>query len=98
IRTGGGMRVKVLDAMARGAAVVTTALGANGIEAVPEREILLAESTEETVAALLALAAAPEKARAVGEAARARIESSYGIAAMGERRDRIWRALGAPAR
>ncbi|GMU67269.1 MAG: hypothetical protein AMXMBFR36_35430 [Acidobacteriota bacterium] len=98
IRSGGGMRVKVLDAMARGAAVVTTALGSNGIEAVPGGEILLAESTEETVAALVALAGEPERARALGEAARARIAASYGLAAMGERRDRIWRALAAPAR
>lgn len=97
IRSGGGMRVKVLDAMARGAAVVTTALGSNGIEAVAGREILLAESTEETVAALVALAADADRARALGEAARARIAASYGVAAMGERRDRIWRALAAPA-
>jgi glycosyltransferase involved in cell wall biosynthesis len=95
IRSGGGMRVKVLDAMARGAAVVTTALGSNGIEAVPGREILLADSTEETVAALVALAAEPERARALGRAARERVAASYGVAAMGERRDRIWRALAA---
>lgn len=96
IRSGGGMRVKVLDAMARGAPVVTTALGSNGIEAEPGREILLAESTDETVAMLLALAGDPARARQVGTAGRSRIEASYGVVAMGDRRDRIWRALAAP--
>ncbi len=40
---GGGIIVKILDAMAAGIPVVTTSVGNEGIEAVPDRDILIAD-------------------------------------------------------
>lgn len=40
---GGGIIVKILDAMAAGTPVVTTSVGNEGIEAVPDRDILIAD-------------------------------------------------------
>src|SRR5262249_51550472 len=37
LRLGGGTRLKIVEAMAMGKAIVSTTLGAEGIEAVPER-------------------------------------------------------------
>ena len=41
LRLGGGTRLKIVEAMAMGKAIVSTALGAEGIEVVPGRDILI---------------------------------------------------------
>src|SRR5262249_19744909 len=41
LRLGGGTRLKIVEAMAMGKAIVSTTLGAEGIEAVPGRDLLL---------------------------------------------------------
>ena len=41
LRLGGGTRLKIVEAMAMGKAIVSTTLGAEGIEAVPGRELLI---------------------------------------------------------
>jgi glycosyltransferase involved in cell wall biosynthesis len=44
LRTGGGTRLKILEAMAAGVPVLSTPLGAEGLEVVDEENILLADS------------------------------------------------------
>ena len=44
LSVGGGIIMKILDSMAAGLPVVTTTIGNEGIEAVPERDILIADS------------------------------------------------------
>ncbi|MBA3658473.1 MAG: glycosyltransferase [Gemmatimonadales bacterium] len=55
LRHGGGMRVKVLEALAAGKAVVASALAVEGLEVVNGREFLLAGSDEEFASATLRL-------------------------------------------
>ena len=43
LRLGGGTRLKIVEAMAMGKAIVSTTLGAEGIEAVPGRDLLIAD-------------------------------------------------------
>ena len=43
LRIGGGTRLKIVEAMAMGKAIVSTSLGAEGIEAVAGRDILIAD-------------------------------------------------------
>ena len=43
LRIGGGTRLKILEAMAMGKAVVSTTLGAEGLDVVPERDLLVAD-------------------------------------------------------
>lgn len=43
LRLGGGTRLKIVEAMAMGKAIVSTSLGAEGIEAVPGRDLLIAD-------------------------------------------------------
>jgi glycosyltransferase involved in cell wall biosynthesis len=52
IRSGSGMRIKLLEAMARGKAIVTTTLGAEGLNAVHASHLLLADSPSDFAAAL----------------------------------------------
>lgn len=47
LRVGGGTRLKILEAFAAGVPVVSTALGIEGIQAVPDEHYLLAETATE---------------------------------------------------
>jgi glycosyltransferase involved in cell wall biosynthesis len=47
LRAGGGMRVKILNALAEGIPIVSTTLGYEGIDVTPEQDILAANTPEE---------------------------------------------------
>ena len=70
VDTGGGMRVKVIEALAAGKAVVTSSRGARGLRVTGGRELLLAETDEEFAEAIVELLRDPERRAAVGTAAR----------------------------
>ena len=53
--TGGGTRFKVLEAMALGTPVVSTSKGAEGLEAIPGEDILIADEPADFAAAVLRL-------------------------------------------
>jgi glycosyltransferase involved in cell wall biosynthesis len=75
--SGSGMRVKILEAFARGIPVVSTTIGVEGIDAEPGRHLLVADRPEEFAADVLRLLESPaEAARLAGEARRL-IEERY---------------------
>jgi glycosyltransferase involved in cell wall biosynthesis len=55
VRAGGGMRVRILEAFARGMPVVTTTVGLEGIDAQPGRDVLVADSPSSFAEAVLQL-------------------------------------------
>ncbi len=55
LRSGGGMRVKILNALAQGIPVVSTALGAEGIDVTAGENILLADAPADFAAACVRL-------------------------------------------
>ncbi len=74
LRVGSGTRLKILEAMAAGAPVVSTRLGAEGIEAVDGRELLIANTPAEMLAALQAV---PERRAGLAGSARELVERRY---------------------
>ena len=66
VRVGGGARTKVLEALACGMPVVSTALGVENLDLVPERDFLLAETAAETVQAVARLARDADLVAALG--------------------------------
>jgi len=71
VRSGGGMRMKVLEAMALGKAVVTTGLGAEGFTSFPDAPPLaIAEGSEEIAAAIARLLGDDGARRELGQGAR----------------------------
>jgi glycosyltransferase involved in cell wall biosynthesis len=55
LRIGGGTRLKILESLALGTPVVATSKGAEGLDLVPSKEILLADTPESFAKAVLAV-------------------------------------------
>jgi glycosyltransferase involved in cell wall biosynthesis len=70
LRLGGGTRLKIVEAMAMGKAIVSTTLGAEGIEAVPGRDFLVEDEPATFADAVNRLLAEPDLAARIGQSAR----------------------------
>jgi glycosyltransferase involved in cell wall biosynthesis len=70
LRLGGGTRLKIVEAMAMGKAIVSTTLGAEGIEAVPGRDLLVEDQPAAFADAVNRLLAEPGLAARIGQSAR----------------------------
>lgn len=70
LRFGGGLRIRLLEALAAGRPVVATSVGVGGVEAVSGVHLLTAEEPAGLAAAVGRLLAAPGEATALGRAAR----------------------------
>lgn len=77
LRLGGGTRLKIVEAMAMGKAMVSTKLGAEGIEAVPGRDILIEDEPAAFANAVNRLLADPALAERIGKSARQLAEQRY---------------------
>jgi glycosyltransferase involved in cell wall biosynthesis len=77
LRFGGGTRLKIVEAMAMGKAIVSTTLGAEGIESVPGRDLLIEDQPAAFADAVNRLLAAPREAARIGQAARQLAEARY---------------------
>jgi glycosyltransferase involved in cell wall biosynthesis len=77
LRIGGGTRLKILEAMAMGKAVVSTTLGAEGLDVVPERDLLVANDAEAFVSQVGRLIDDPALGRRIGTSARQLVASRY---------------------
>jgi glycosyltransferase involved in cell wall biosynthesis len=98
LRVGGGTRLKVVDAWAMGKAVVTTSQGCEGLAAEHDVNSLIADTPEAFAAAIAAVLEHPERAAALGRAARALVERTYAWDALGVQLLDAYRGLvqGAP--
>ncbi len=93
IRVGGGTRLKILDAMAMGKAIVTTSIGCEGIDPADGEEMVLADSTERFVEQVCALLEDVDRRRALGAAARSSAERRFSWEKAGAGFVEIYRAL-----
>ena len=78
LRIARGIQNKVLEAMAMGKPVVTTAQAFEGIRAIREVEIVVADGEAEFAAAVVALLRDAARARQIGVRARTCVERHYG--------------------
>ena len=83
--SGGGMRVKILEAMALGIPVISTKLGAAGIGARDGSEILLADDPGALAAACVNLLLDATRAATIGRAGRQYIHEVFDAAKIGRR-------------
>jgi glycosyltransferase involved in cell wall biosynthesis len=73
VRVGGGARTKILEALACGMPVVSTAAGVENLDLVAGRDFLLAESAPEMIGAVLRLARDPGLAASLGRQGASRV-------------------------
>jgi glycosyltransferase involved in cell wall biosynthesis len=78
LRLGGGTRLKIVEAMAMGKAIVSTTLGAEGIEAVSGRDILVEDEPAAFAGAVIRLLTEPGLAARIGQSARQLAVERYG--------------------
>ncbi len=70
LRVGSGTRLKIVEGMAMGKAIVSTTLGAEGIDAVPGQDLLLADAPDDFAAAVIRLLDDRPLAERIGRSAR----------------------------
>jgi glycosyltransferase involved in cell wall biosynthesis len=85
ILVGSGTRLKILEALALGVPVVSTTLGAEGLNLTPGRDILLADHPGEFADAVARLLSDPAARAALGEAGRAAVTHAYSWEAIEQR-------------
>lgn len=78
LRIGGGTRLKVLEAMAMGQAVVSTRLGCDGFPLADGREVAYADEPQAFADRVASLLQDRAEAAQLGRAARAFVEAHYG--------------------
>jgi glycosyltransferase involved in cell wall biosynthesis len=84
VRTGGGTRLKILEAMAAGVPVVSTPLGAEGLAVTPGADILIAEKDEDWLPQLSALSPEGDLWNRLAEAGRRLVTARYDWEALGQ--------------
>lgn len=75
--SGGGVRIKIFQAMAMGKTVITTNIGVEGIEAENNKEVFIADTPQEFAGKIIDLVQQPELIQKTGIAARKLIEEKY---------------------
>ncbi len=77
LHSGGGMRVKILDAWTWGVPIVSTTIGAEGIGVSPGEDILIGDSAEAFAEMTIELLRDPHRGEQIARAGRLALESQY---------------------
>jgi len=82
LRIAAGTRMKILEAAAMEKAVVSTTIGAEGLDFRNGTEIVIADEPEKLASEIAALLLSPSRAREIGAAARRRVQECYSTEAV----------------
>ena len=77
LRVGGGTRLKIFEALAAGKAVLSTRIGAEGLDVEDGRHLALADGPEAFSRAVISLLADPGRRRALAEAGRDMVQARF---------------------
>lgn len=93
MRDGGGTRLKILDALAMGKAIISTTMGCEGIDVTPDKNVLIADSPVEFVAQIKRLHDDPALRQNLGRAAREFVIEHYSWGKIGKDLSVVYRRL-----
>lgn len=93
--SGGGVRVKILEAMSHGIPVLSTSKGCEGLGAHDGEDIVIRDRPEDFAAAMLALAADHERRKTLAKNARELLRRQYDLTRCVELKDKIYATIGA---
>lgn len=85
LRLGGGTRLKIIEAMAAELPVVSTAVGAQGLDEISHELITIADTPDEFITAIIQLLADEQRRRQLAEAGRAAVVERYSWQMLGQR-------------
>ena len=77
LRIGGGTRLKIVEAMAKSKAIISTRIGAEGIDVTHERDILLGDTPTDFADLIVRVLEDPKLAEGLGRKARELAETRY---------------------
>jgi glycosyltransferase involved in cell wall biosynthesis len=96
LRIGGGTRLKILEAMAMGKTIVSTSLGAEGLEVEHGKDILIADTPEEFVQQVSVALNSPELRERLGKEARKSAVALYSWPSAAKKMESLLLSLGTP--
>jgi polysaccharide biosynthesis protein PslH len=93
LRLGSGTRLKILESGAMGKAIVSTTIGAEGLDFVPGEEILIADDPAAFATNVVELLRNPAQRKAMGQAAHNRVVQEYDVKALERSVAEVFRSL-----
>jgi glycosyltransferase involved in cell wall biosynthesis len=90
VRIGGGTRLKVVEGLASGKAMVSTSLGCEGIDVRDGEHLLIGDGAEGFAARVIELFDDPGKGEELGRAGRALVERAYSWDLVGRRMETVY--------
>jgi len=93
IRAGGGTRLKILEAMAFGRPVVSTTVGAEGLNVVDSEHLVIADQPDVFARKVVHLLSEPAARERIAANARQLVESRYDWDLVAERQMQIYEAV-----
>jgi len=93
MRMGGGTRLKVLEAMAMGAPIVSTSMGVDGFDVENGREVVIADDPDRFAIEVVKTIEDVERRRVLGERGRRFVEAKYDWKAIVPKMEEVYRHL-----
>lgn len=93
LRIGGGSRLKILEALATGCPVLSTRVGAEGLDLIPGEHFCQADTPQDMAGAVAHWINHPEQALACAATGRAQTIQQYSWDVLAKRLDQIWRQV-----
>lgn len=95
LRIGGGSRIKILESLAMGKAVVTTSIGAEGLDVVNGRDCRIADEPADFARVVVELLEEPALCQALGESGRRLVVERYDWRELSQELSRAWQQAAA---
>ena len=92
LRIGGGSRLKILEALASETPVISTRIGAEGLQLVPGRDLIVSDTPGEMVAAILESMRSPYEFQETAERGRQQVLRRYSWDLLANKLEIIWQS------
>lgn len=93
LRIGGGSRLKILEALAMETPVISTRVGAEGLNLTPDRDLIVTETPAEMTDRILEAVRQPEEFQETAERGRRRVLASYSWEPLADKLEQVWRSV-----